>query len=94
MYVVAVTFTIDPKYITQFLPVIKKQAEDSLSKEPNCTQFDISVAEEHENVVFLYEIYTSKEDFDHHLTTAHFQSFNELVSPWVKAKQVETFIRQ
>ena len=91
MYIVTVKFHIKPEYLARFMPAIIKQAEDSLTLEDACTQFDISTSENDPNLVFLYEIYNSKADFDVHLASAHFKSFSEKVGTWVSEKHVETF---
>ena len=91
MYIVAVKFLVKDGEMDNFMPPMLKQAEDSLSKEPNCTRFDVAVSDENPNLVFLYEIYNTKADFDFHLETAHFASFAEKIGPFVADKQVEIF---
>lgn len=91
MYVVTVKFRINPEFITPFMQAMQKQASDSLLLEAQCSHFDVCVSEEDPNLVFLYEIYTTKGDFDLHLQSDHFASFNQSVSAWVVSKQVECF---
>jgi quinol monooxygenase YgiN len=92
MYIVTVKFLIHESYLHQFMPAMLKQAKDSLELEPACTHFDVSVSETDQNLVFLYEIYQTKADFEHHLTTLHFLSFSKKVASMVANKQVETFV--
>lgn len=94
MYVVTVKFQIKPEFIADFMPAMMQQASDSLTKEAACTQFDVCISENDQNLVYLYEIYNTKADFDFHLTTEHFQSFSAKVADWVADKQVETFLIQ
>lgn len=91
MYVVTVKFLINEGDMSLFMPAMLKQAQDSLNSEENCTYFDVAISEDDENLVFLYEIYNSKRDFEYHLTTEHFISFADKVSPWVSSKKVEAF---
>lgn len=91
MYIVTVKFQVKEGSMDSFMPLMLKQANDSLIAEPNCTHFDVAVSDTDSNLVFLYEIYTSKEDFDFHLTTEHFLTFSKTVAPWVADKQVEIF---
>lgn len=91
MYIVTVKFKINEGDMATFLPAMLKQAEDSLRAEEHCSHFDVAVSDEDPNLVFLYEIYTSKADFEYHLQTEHFKSFSQKVGPWVADKQVEIF---
>lgn len=91
MYVVTVKFEINPEFITSFMPAMHKQASDSLALEPACSQFDVCISETQNNLVFLYEIYQSKADFEYHLTTEHFKTFSQTVGSWVMNKTVECY---
>lgn len=91
MYIVTVKFHIKPEHIADFMTAMMQQAQDSLSNEPACTQFDVCISENDSNLVFLYEIYDTKADFDLHLASDHFQSFSAKVANWVAGKTVETF---
>ncbi|RDV29137.1 antibiotic biosynthesis monooxygenase [Alteromonas aestuariivivens] len=91
MYIVTVKFLINEGQMQAFMPAMLKQAEDSLSNEEACTVFDVAVSENNPNLVFLYEIYNSKADFEYHLETEHFKTFSDRVGPLVADKQVECF---
>lgn len=91
MYIVTVRFQVKKGEMSSFMPAMLKQAQDSLGNEQNCTHFDVAISEDDANLVFLYEIYNSKVDFEYHLTTEHFISFAEKVAPWVVDKRVEAF---
>lgn len=87
-YVVTVIFNIDPESWEEFLTLLKKNAEETL-KEPGCIQFDISNDMEYN--VFLYEIYQSKEVFDQHVKTVHYDEFSKKASHMIKNKTVNKF---
>lgn len=94
MYIVTVKFVIKETQMDAFMPAMLKQAKDSLSLEPQCTYFDVAISEDNPNVVFLYEIYTSKADFDAHLQSSHFHSFSKTVEEMVEEKHVECFLKR
>ena len=89
MYLVAVTFRIQPDRIDAFLPRVARQASDSL-EEPGCQRFDVWQDPDDRTRVFLYEIYDDRAAFDVHLASPHFTAFDAEVGPWVEDKQVET----
>ncbi len=91
MYVVTVKFLIKESQIKRFMPLMLQQAKDSLALEPSCTHFDVAISDTNPNLVFLYEIYDCKADFDFHLSTDHFVSFSEKVAELVDEKHVEVF---
>lgn len=91
MYVVAVTFHVDAAHADAFLIAVTENARQSLECEPECHRFDVAVGENGPATVFLYELYTDRAAFDAHLASAHFKSFETLVSPWVTSKEVGTF---
>ncbi|WP_158969518.1 putative quinol monooxygenase [Paraglaciecola sp. L3A3] len=91
MYVVTVKFDVEPSQLTEFTELMLKQAEDSLTLEENCLQFDVCHAEDKASLIYLYEIYASKQDFTLHLVSEHFKSFANKVAPMVLNKEVECF---
>ncbi|MFT5438965.1 MAG: autoinducer 2-degrading protein [Alphaproteobacteria bacterium] len=86
MYVVTVNFEIEPAHVDGFRTAVMRQAENSVSKEPDCHRFDVSVDGADPAKFFLYEIYTDEAAFQAHLKTAHYADFNATTTPWVKAK--------
>lgn len=91
MFVVTVRFVIDLENKTQFMQAMHKQAEDSLALEENCSHFDVCEHESKQDIVFLYELYQTQEDFKLHLKSDHFISFDAKVRGWVLEKTVECF---
>jgi (4S)-4-hydroxy-5-phosphonooxypentane-2,3-dione isomerase len=94
MYVVTVLFKIKPKNYREFLAAMTSNAKSSLATELGCHQFDVCEGGNAEHPeIFLYEIYTSKKDFELHLATPHFIQFNALTIPWVVSKTVAVYQR-
>lgn len=91
MYVITVTFEIDPKHLESFKPLMQKQADNSLNNETTCQQFDVCYCTDSPNFCFLYEKYDDKAAFDTHVATDYFKEFNDTVTPWVISKEVHTW---
>ena len=78
MYVVTVTFEPRPGKGEAFVARVRRQARDSLEREPGCHHFDVCVAPEGDGRVFLYEIYSDQAAFQVHLESEHFKDFDTL----------------
>jgi (4S)-4-hydroxy-5-phosphonooxypentane-2,3-dione isomerase len=89
MYVVTVTFEVDPERSEDFREAVLAQARNSLDKEARCRRFDVCIDTERLDRVFLYEIYDDAKAFQDHLASDHFKSFDATVKPWLRNKQVE-----
>lgn len=93
MFVVTVLFAIKPAHRGEFMAAMLANARTSLQDEPGCRQFDVCQSGADGAEVFLYEVYDSQVDFERHLVTPHFVSFNRQSAPWVHAKTVQTYQR-
>lgn len=93
MYVVTVEFLIHSGMSNRFLPLMVENAQTSLREEAGCLQFDVSVDPVNPHCVFLYEVYKDQLEFESHLESAHFRSFNEQSLSLVLSKQVKTYQR-
>ena len=94
--VVIVKFQIVEDRKSDFAELVAEQARRSLADEPGCLTFDVCHDPENPRVVILYEIYRSRADFDAHLATPHFTSFDSASAPMVRSKSVrilETRVR-
>ncbi len=93
MHIVTVSFQIRPADMAAFMPAMQVNAKESLLREPDCHQFDVCIALDDPNRVFLYEVYTSADAFQEHLSMPHFKAFNALTTPWVESKAVNLYVR-
>ena len=93
MFVVTVTFAIDPSRLADFRTAMVDQASDTLSREPSCAQFDVAYDPSDETVCFLYELYADRAAFEAHLISPHFKAFEAKVATWVVSKTVRTYER-
>lgn len=91
MFGVLVEFDIKDGQISAFKEAVCKQAEDSLTSEPDCHVFDVAHDKDAPNTIILYELYTDAAAFDAHLKSAHFKAFDANVSDLVAAKRVRAF---
>ena len=93
MYVVTVTFELNADSKDLFLERVRRQARESLEREPHCHQFDVCSNPQRPGEVFLYEIYSDEAAFQSHLESDHFKDFDAAVAGWVAEKTVATWIR-
>jgi (4S)-4-hydroxy-5-phosphonooxypentane-2,3-dione isomerase len=93
MFAITVRFTIKPGFEGQFFERVTAQARASLDAEAHCRQFDVCRERGNHRHVFLYEIYETEADFDAHLQTAHFLTFNDATREWIEQKVVERWDR-
>ena len=91
MYVVTVRFEVVPTHMDEFRPRMIAQANNSLSAEAGCHQFDVCFSDDQPNVCFLYEKYKDRAAFDQHLASNHFLEFDATVQPWIVSKEVHTW---
>lgn len=93
MFVVTVTFVIKRENLDEFMPVMSRQAHNSLTREQGCLQFDVCQDQKNPERVFLYEVYSDRAAFDAHLQTEHFLGFDKTVGPWTISKVAEQWER-
>ena len=91
MYVIAVEFQIIKEFVSQFRDRIKQQAQDSLTNEADCHQFDVCFDPRDQTKCFLYEKYTDEAAFEVHRRTDYFVSFAADVQPWVASKDLKAW---
>ena len=94
MYVVLVTFGIAAGQESVFQARVLAQAHESLEWEAGCLQFHVSRAESGAAEFLLYEVYTDRAAFEHHLASAHYKRFDSDVAALVVRKDVTTWIRE
>lgn len=92
-FVVVVEFIVRSEFAEGFHAAMIENAASSLRDEPNCEVFDVCRDPKRPDRIYLYEVYGTKADFDFHMKTSHFLSFDHTVRDWVAEKKVETFER-
>ena len=91
MYVITVEFTVCEGEEGGFLERVKRQARESLEREPGCKQFDVCSDPKDARRVFLYEIYDDEAAFQLHLESAHFKDFDKTTAGWFERKDVQAW---
>jgi len=79
-----------PGCLDAYLPLIKYDAEHALKDEPGCMVFHILLPEDNSgDVVYLYEVYESEDDFKAHQQTPHFNHYFEETDALVEERIIK-----
>jgi quinol monooxygenase YgiN len=76
-YAVNVELHLQPDRREEFLKIIKYDAQQTIRTEPGAIQFTIGMDTTDTDKFHLHEQYQTKDDFDHHCTTTHYQEWND-----------------
>ena len=92
-FAITVTFEINEKQFSAFLPLIHENARASVRDEPGCLRFDVLLPTQPraQPAVFLYEVYESRAAFDAHLASSHYRTFDAATQDMIAAKSVDRF---
>jgi len=85
---VHVVFNIKPEHVESFREAVLRQAQNSVTLEEWCHQFDVCTLPEQPQRFMLYETYDDRAAFVKHRATEHFADFNSTVTPWIESKEV------
>ena len=88
MITICVDFEVDPASLELFLPIMQKNASESLANEVGCHQFDILQDPQSPTKIFLYELYDDAAAFELHKQTSHYLEFNQASSEMVVSKTI------
>jgi len=87
--VILVEFVIKRDAISQFHPLILKNARSSLRDEPGCRRFDVLHNPDEPHRVVLYEVYDDAAAFDHHVTMPHYKTFTAAADGLIETRSVK-----
>jgi len=88
-FAVLVEFTLaSPEVMAPFRVLIDDNARQSRLLELGCQYFDVLVPSDANDRIVLYEIYDSRQAFQAHLGTAHYQAFKTESAHLVASKSV------
>lgn len=91
MFAVTVSIRLHEGAAEAFMPLMERNARQSLKDESGCTRFDICSDPKRPEDIFLYELYDTPEAFQLHLKTPHFLEFDRETASMVAEKAVTTF---
>jgi quinol monooxygenase YgiN len=93
VYVIIVEFDLLPGRAPDFLPLITRNARQSLQLEAGCEAFDVLLSAHAPEHIVLYECYRDRESFDAHCRSAHFLAFDAATREFVSRKSFAEFER-
>ena len=73
--------------INTFIKRAREHRERVLVSEPDCQRFDISIPEDDENTVNLYEVYADEAAFQHHLETPYMKAYMEDTTSMIESRE-------
>ena len=73
--------------INAFVKRAREHREKVLANEPECKRFDISIPEDDENTVNLYEVYADEAAFQHHLETPYMKAYMEDTTSLIESRE-------
>ncbi len=71
-----------------FLARVRTHRANVRNNEPGCQCFDISVPDDGDDKVRLYEVYADQEAFDLHMATGHMKEYRADTGPMVANRQL------
>jgi (4S)-4-hydroxy-5-phosphonooxypentane-2,3-dione isomerase len=90
LYINAVNLDIAPGQIDKFLAALKENGAAAV-KEPGCREFNITVAQNDPNHVFIFEVYDSAAALDAHRATDHFKKFAAATKDMIAKRDLRAF---
>ncbi|MFQ5682376.1 MAG: putative quinol monooxygenase [Candidatus Binatia bacterium] len=91
MVVLHMTVQVKPEHVSEFLEVVRYDAEHSEKDEPGCLRFDVIQDRDDPNRFYFYEIYRDEAALKAHRQTPHFKLYSEKVQPWLAAPSERRF---
>ena len=76
---------IDPMYLTEYISILKAEAEASIRLEPGVISIYPMYQKEDETEIRILEIYADKEAYEAHLQTPHFKHYKTTTFKMVKS---------
>jgi len=80
--------TVDSAYLDQYLAILKEEAEASVRLEVGVLCIYPMFIREHPTEIRLLEIYASREAYEAHLQTPHFQHYKTATLPMVESLEL------
>ncbi len=91
MVILHVTVQVKPEHVSEFLEVVRYDAEHSEKDEPGCLRFDVIQDRDDPNRFYFYEVYRDESALEAHRQTPHFKRYFEKVQPWLAAPSERRF---
>jgi autoinducer 2-degrading protein len=86
--VIHVELTLYPEHRDAYLARALQHKENVSASEPGCQRFEISVLEDNQNVVRLYEAYDDEAAVQHHMHTPYMIAYREDTTPMIVERKM------
>lgn len=83
MLVLQVIVHVKPEHLSEFMDVIRHNAEHATADEPGCVRFDVIRDRDNPSCFRLYEVYRDDAALSAHRQTPHFKRYIEMTAPWL-----------
>jgi quinol monooxygenase YgiN len=80
-FVVAASLRIKKKYLGEFKRRVKRHANNSVTREPGCVGFEVSVDKSDPRRFLFYEVYVDEAAFDKHMTYPFLKKHLNVTAP-------------
>lgn len=80
-FVVAASLRIKKKYLNEFNKRVKRHANNSVTREPGCIGFEVSVDKSDPRRFLFYEVYLDESAFDKHMTYPFLKKHLDVTAP-------------
>ena len=85
MVVLHVTVQLKPEHVSEFLELVRYDAEHSEKDEPGCLRFDVIRDRDDSSRFYYYEVYRDDAALEAHRRSPHFKLYAEKVEPLLAA---------
>lgn len=86
--VIHVELTLHAEHRDAYLARALQHKENVSAQEPGCQRFEISVEEDNQNVVRLYEVYDDEAAVQHHMQTPYMVAYREETTPMIAERKL------
>lgn len=86
--VLHVKLTLHAEHRATYLARALQHKKDVTANEPGCRKFEISVEEDNQNVVRLYEVYDDEAAVQHHAQTPYMIAYREETTPMIAEREL------
>ncbi len=92
-FALMVHLQVRPENRERFMEMALENATATRTTEPGCKQFDVLVDPDEPTRIAFYEIYDSKDAFEAHQRTEHFQKYLDNAVPLLDTRKRTFFTR-
>tara|TARA_Y100000588_G_scaffold390919_1_gene497995 strand:- start:661 stop:975 length:315 start_codon:yes stop_codon:yes gene_type:complete len=85
-FVLASTFKIKKKYLSEFNKRVRKHANNCVTKEVGCISFEVSSDRDDPRKFLLYEVFVDESDVAVHMEAAHVKRHLAATNSWIDGK--------